>query len=79
MRRGQRVRFWVESALSTAAAALCLMTMLWKDWIEIVFGVDPDHHSGSLEWVIALGTLLVAVGSGAAARHEWLRARPATA
>jgi hypothetical protein len=46
-----------------------------RDWIEVMFGVDPDHRSGSVEWLI-LGILLaVALIASALARREWRRLR----
>ena len=68
-----RRRFWPEAALAVTSAVLALVTMVWKDWIEIVFGVDPDGGSGALEWAIVAGLLLLAVASGALARAELLR------
>ena len=32
------------------------------DWIEQIFGIDPDMGSGSLELLIAGAIVLVAVG-----------------
>jgi hypothetical protein len=29
-----------------------VLTFVWRDWIEAVFRVDPDRHSGALEWAI---------------------------
>jgi hypothetical protein len=66
-------RFWFEVALSVASGLLGLVTLVWRDWIEIVFGVDPDHHSGTLEWVIVFALLLIAVIAGVLARAEWGR------
>jgi hypothetical protein len=62
---------WVEVALALAAGVAALLTLLWKDWIELVFGVDPDRHSGSLEWLVASALLAAAVGLSLAARREW--------
>jgi hypothetical protein len=47
-----RVRVWSESALACLSALLALTTLLWRDWIEIVFHVDPDRGSGALEWAV---------------------------
>jgi hypothetical protein len=55
-----------------------LVTLVWSDWIEAVFGVDPDQHSGSLEWVVVGVMLLVTVFCGGAARMHWRRALLAT-
>ena len=61
--------------IAIAATGVFVLTLLVPDWIELAFGVDPDRHSGSLEWAIALGPLAVAVAAGALAGLEWLRAR----
>jgi hypothetical protein len=58
---------------------LGLVTLVWGDWIELVFGVDPDHSSGALEWLIVLGLLLTASITGALARAEWGRQRAGSA
>lgn len=68
---GHHPRFWSEVALSVASGLLGLVTLAWQGWIEIVFGVDPDHHSGTLEWVIVFALLLIAVIAGVLARAEW--------
>ena len=74
MRREVGRRFWVESGLAATSAALAVATVLWRDWIEIVFGVDPDRHSGSLEWLIVGVLAVLAVSAGTLAGHDWRRA-----
>jgi hypothetical protein len=76
MRRkpGLRSRFWVQVGLGSVTAALTVITIISREWIEVVFGVDPDHGSGVVEWgvVVALGAatvLLVLL-----ARVEWQQA-----
>jgi hypothetical protein len=66
-----RARFWIEAAFSGLCVTLLGLTLLVPDWIEAVFGVDPDRHSGFFEWTIV--GLLAAAGaaSGALARLEW--------
>ena len=49
---GVRRRFWIEAGLGTASFVLLVLTLIWHDWIEIVFGVDPDQRSGFAEWLI---------------------------
>jgi hypothetical protein len=44
---------------AAAWAALAFLTLLWRDWIEIVFHVDPDGRNGSLEWLL-VGMLMAA-------------------
>ena len=73
MRRGVRVRFWLEAAMGAVSAGLLALTFVWRDWIEAIFGVDPDHGSGSLEWLIAGALLLITIALGVIARAEWRR------
>jgi hypothetical protein len=69
-----RTRFWVESALAGATALLAVVTLAWHDWIETIFGVDPDHGNGSLEWLFVAVMAAAAVSFAGLARAEW-RAR----
>jgi hypothetical protein len=69
-----RARFWIEAVAGGLSGLLCLLTLVWKDWIEGVSGWDPDHHSGSVEWLIAATLLATALGLGLLARGEWHRA-----
>jgi len=78
VRRGLSGRFWVEAGLGLASIVFAVLTLAWKDWIEIVFKVDPDHHSGSLEWVIVAVAVAVTVITFAAARIEWRKAATAS-
>jgi hypothetical protein len=57
------------------AFALAVLTLISREWIEVIFGVDPDGGSGALEWGLVLGLLLVGVAGTIAARFEVLRAR----
>ncbi|MDT5313291.1 MAG: hypothetical protein QOE74_2311 [Mycobacterium sp.] len=76
-RRARRIRFWAESLVAGAALLLALLTLVWRDWIEEIFGVDPDNRSGGLEWIIVVGLLVVAAALAVTARVEWRRLRPA--
>ena len=46
MTRELRGRFWVEAGLALISGALVVITLVWRDWIEIVFGIDPDEGNG---------------------------------
>ncbi len=71
-------RFWLEAGLAAASAVLLVATFFWKDWIEIVFRVDPDNGSGSFEWLIVGVTAVAAVTCSILARMEWKRAQEVT-
>ena len=69
-----RKRFWIESAMAGVTGLLSAATVAWHDWIEIIFGVDPDHGNGALEWLFVAAMAAAAVSFAALARAEW-RAR----
>lgn len=71
-------RFWLEAGLAAASVVLLVATFFWKDWIEIVFRVDPDNGSGSFEWLIVGVTAVAAVTCSVLARMEWKRAQEVT-
>jgi hypothetical protein len=72
-----RRRFWLEVAVAGVSAVALLATLLWREWIELVFHVDPDGGSGALEWLIVAVAALAAVACAALAPLEWRRAAPA--
>ena len=75
MRTAPTRRFLVETVLAVLCAVFTLLTLLWKDWIEIVFRVDPDGGSGWLEWAIAAAALVATLTFGALARRDRPHAR----
>jgi hypothetical protein len=77
MSRRVRSWFWLELGLASLTAVLFLVTLVSRDWIEAVFGWDPDRHSGSLEWGIVLGLLALTVLAAATTYAEWRRSLPA--
>ncbi|HEY4463658.1 MAG TPA: hypothetical protein VGN41_13420 [Streptosporangiaceae bacterium] len=68
-----RARFWAEAALASLCGSLAVLSLFWRDWIEALTGLDPDHNSGSLEWTIVAGLFVVCVLASFAARAEWRR------
>lgn len=66
-------RFWVNTVLAMVTAAMSGITLIWHDWIEIVFGVEPDHGSGWLEALILVSGLGVSLTFSASVYAEWRR------
>jgi hypothetical protein len=74
-----RTAFLIETILAVTAAVLFVVTLFWKDWIEVLSGFDPDAHSGAVEWLIPTVLLAVAIGLSLLARAEHRKpARSAT-
>lgn len=73
-----RLRFWLAAALALATLVLSVITLVWQNWIELVFGFDPDHGSGSLERVIVGVAALLCLASVVLASSEWRRAAART-
>jgi apolipoprotein N-acyltransferase len=69
----------VRLALAAGSAALFVITLVWHDWIEIIFGVDPDRGNGWLEWLIVLVAFGLTLAFSVSARQEWRRSASAAA
>ncbi|MER6784306.1 ABC transporter permease [Streptomyces sp. NPDC000658] len=65
----------LESVAAAISVIVFVLTLLWRDWIERLFGVDPDQGSGALEWIIVALAFCSAIIFGLLARSEWHRAR----
>jgi hypothetical protein len=72
-----RFLFRAEAIAAGLSGLLFLLTLAWPDWIEGVFGVDPDHHNATFEWVIVAGLLAAATTFGYLARRKWVAVRRA--
>jgi hypothetical protein len=68
-----RTRFRIKAALAALTAALTVTTLVSREWIEILFGVDPDGGSGALEWGIVAFLLVVCGTFSASGYTEWKR------
>jgi hypothetical protein len=68
----------VEAGLGLASTVFALLTLAGTNWIEILLRIDPDHHSGSLEWIIVAVAVAITVITFAAARIEWRKAATAS-
>ena len=74
-----RTRFWIEIGLTILSGFLFTLTFFQKEWIEVVFRIDPDQGSGALEWFIVVGLLTMTIAFALLAHSEWRRRREATA
>ncbi len=77
MARRVRYRFWVELAGTVASLFVTILTLVNKEWIEVMFHVDPDAGSGLLEWALVILTGGLTVLLSLALRAEWRRTRAA--
>ena len=76
---GIRRRFLIEAGLGTASFVLMVVTLVWHDWIEIVFGVDPDNHNGLFEWLVVAILALLTITLAVFARIDFRRLRSVAA
>src|SRR5258707_1009630 len=74
MKRHLTPAFSIELALAAVSVFLAIITVLWPDWIELVFNVDPDLGNGSLERAIVGLAFVLTIVFVALARREWRRA-----
>jgi hypothetical protein len=79
MRAHRRARVRLEAALTAVATGLALVTLIRPDWVEAVAGVDPDGHSGALEWVVVLGLFALALALALLTGAEYRGLRRAAA
>jgi hypothetical protein len=68
------VRRRSELFAAIALAAIGLLTLVWPDWIEGIFGVDPDAGSGAVEAAIVV---VCALAAGALWLHRRVALRRA--
>jgi len=77
MRKALRGRFWFETVLAVVTGILFVITLIWHNWAEIIFNVDPDQGSGLLEWLVVGALLVVTIVLFVLARYEWRKAQVA--
>ncbi len=66
---------WAALLGGGLSAALTVVSLISRDWIEFLFGLDPDGGDGGLEWGIVVVTAVTAIMCFWWARVEWQRAR----
>jgi hypothetical protein len=64
---------WIEAFLAVLTGVLGIVTIFWRDWIEMLTGWDPDHHNGSVEVGLVVVLLIMSVTCAAVARRSYRR------
>ena len=70
MKRRVAPSFWIELAASVVCGVFGVLTLASQEWIEVLFGVDPDRGSGALEWLIVALLLALSIAMYTIARWE---------
>lgn len=65
-----RKRFWIESIFALFSIISLLFTITQKDWVEIIFDIDPDQFNGSFEWLITITLIICTLILAASALYE---------
>ena len=65
--------FWIELGLAVSSGCLLVLTLVTREWIELLFGVDPDGGSGALEWLIVACLAMLTLMFSVLARREHRR------
>ena len=60
-----RTRYILELACAVVSGILAVLTLVVHDWIEAVFGVDPDGGSGHVEAAIVVTLFVVSAALAA--------------
>jgi hypothetical protein len=63
----------IEAGVAILAAALLVLTLVTREWIELLTGWDPDGGSGALEWLIVAVLAVIAIALSLRARSDWRR------
>ena len=74
MRNRTALRIWLETAAAIASAVATALTALWPQWIEMVFGADPDGGTGETEWLLVACLFAVTLALTLDLGREWRRA-----
>lgn len=78
MTKARNTLITVEAALAGVAGLTAIVSVFWRNWLEVLFRWDPDRHNGTAEILIIVGLASFALLLGCAARWQTLRwSRPA--
>jgi hypothetical protein len=70
-----RLRLIIEVSAAVVSMGAFILTLIRRDWIEVLSGVNPDHHSGAIEGLILGVFLTVGVIAATLAGAEWRHMR----
>lgn len=70
---GRSREFWIELGLAVSSGCLLALTLVTREWIELLFGVDPDGGSGAIEWLIVAALAAFTLLFSVLARREHRR------
>jgi hypothetical protein len=59
--------------MAVLSAGLFVLTLISRERIEVLFGVDRDHGDATREWAITSASLLTTLFLLMSARKEWQR------
>lgn len=75
MKTAVRFRFWLEAVMATITGIMLVLTLLWEDWVEVIFRVSPDGGNGSFERWLVVALSVATITLFIMARSEWRRVR----
>ena len=64
------LRVRIEIVLSALLGIATIVTAVWPDWIEGLFGFDPDGGNGTAEWLIVAVLAVTTIAVVALARRD---------
>ena len=64
------LRARIEIVLAAVLGTATILTAVWPDWIEGLFGFDPDGGNGTAEWWIVAVLAVTTVAVAALARRD---------
>ena len=68
------LRTRIEVVLAAILGIATILTAVWPDWIEGMFGLNPDGGNGTTEWWIVVVLAVATVAVAALAQRD-LRVR----
>lgn len=71
MKRKLRTIFWWEAVGAVASGVLFIVTLINREWIEVMFGVEPDGGNGTMEWAVVVILAALTLLSGILVGREW--------